>query len=96
MIEKYKWIIIKEIGKSASGKTSVFSVVNNLSLIQIGNIRWNSSYRKYAFYPEMETYYEEECLRDIATFLEKVKKERTPLTVKEKKQNKKIKGVNKT
>jgi hypothetical protein len=72
--KKYKWITIKEEGFSASGKTKIFSVVNNEHTdYWIGLIKWNSGYRKYAFYPSTESYYEEDCLKDIAEFLEKLK-----------------------
>lgn len=72
--KEYKWISIKEVGESKSGKTKVFEVVNNSHKdYSIGEIKWNGGYRKYAFYPARESYYEEDCLRDIANFLDNLK-----------------------
>ena len=73
--KKYKWIIIREIGKIGAGKTFVFEVTNKAYLMSsLGYIKWNNRLRKYAFYPLESSYYEEVCLRDIAEFLEGLKK----------------------
>ena len=72
--KEYKWIIIRWTGLSKSGKTSTFEVVNkDYQDIPLGVIRWNGGYRKYAFYPLNESYYEEDCLKNIAEFLEELK-----------------------
>ena len=36
----------------------------------LGIVKWYGAWRKYAFFPETCTFYEQGCLRDIAHFLE--------------------------
>jgi hypothetical protein len=77
MIEKeYKWIIIREIKDSRTGKTKIFNVINKKSSYTIGEIKWNGAWKGYFFYPSRESFYEEVCLRNIAEFLEELKIER--------------------
>jgi len=76
METEYKYIKIIEIGKSKSGKTFVFAVINKIYQEELGIIKWIPSYRKYGFYPTEETFYEEECLKNISDFLIKLKEVR--------------------
>jgi hypothetical protein len=67
----FKWIRIVETGKSSSGKTKIYEVQDRFYPERIlGMIKWLPSWRRYAFFPEPETFYEEQCLKDIALFLE--------------------------
>lgn len=69
-VKRYKWIEIVETGKSKTGKTFIFDIVNKNNLdVSLGQIKWNTGYRKYAFYPIEGSYYEEDCLINIADFL---------------------------
>lgn len=70
---EYKWIKMVFVKNSPSGKTMIFYVMNKLYNENLGEIKWNPGYRKYAFYPSKKTFYEEDCLRDIAEFLEQLK-----------------------
>lgn len=36
----------------------------------LGEIKWYSGWRKYCFFPDEGSLYEQECLRDIAEFCE--------------------------
>lgn len=67
-----KYIYIHYRCLSKSGKTKIYSVISNEHII-LGTIKWKASWRKYAFYPEDNTLYEQDCLRDITVFLEKLK-----------------------
>lgn len=67
--KKYKWISIIDLGRSVSGKTKIFSVVSRQSKAELGIIKWLPSWRRYAFFPTSDSFYEEECLQDIASFL---------------------------
>ena len=72
-VKRYKWIEIVETGKSKSGKTLIFDIVNkDYPDISLGQIKWNADYRKYAFYPSGDSYYEEDCLKDIANYLKRI------------------------
>jgi hypothetical protein len=65
------WITIDEYGTSASGKTKRWVVRSTEGAREeLGTISWYPFWRKYAFFPQPLTTYEESCLRDIATFCE--------------------------
>lgn len=68
-----KWLEIRSNGQSTSGKTFVFGVYTKPAGEFLGVIRWYGAWRKYAFFPETQTLYEQDCLRDIAQFLEDAK-----------------------
>lgn len=55
---------------TASGKTWVWLVENSRNGGLVGIIKWFGKWRKYAFFPEAETCFEEVCLREIAEFIE--------------------------
>lgn len=67
-----KWIDILPI-PAIGAKTKRFRVQSGSA--QLGEIRFYSRWRKYAFFPYEGTLYEEDCLRDIAAFCELVTKE---------------------
>ena len=68
-----KWITFGMPKKSDSGKTLVWEVVN-AGGTALGQIKWNSMWRRYAFYPLAFTLYEQDCLRSIADFCESASK----------------------
>ena len=51
-------------------KTVVWYVQTKDSRDVLGQVRWFGRWRKYAFYPYPETIYEQDCLRQIAAFVE--------------------------
>lgn len=59
---------LKFVEAPSKPKTKVWWVVNKHDEFQLGWIAWFSKWRKYAFFPKLETVYEEDCLRDIAQF----------------------------
>lgn len=56
-------------------KTKVWWVVNKHDDVHLGWVGWFGKWRKYAFYPKLDTVYEQVCLRDIADFCESATKE---------------------
>ena len=72
---EYKWIRIEEVGESKSGKTKIYDVIEKGYGTSLGSIKCRPNWRKYAFYPINDSWYEEECLRNIAEFLESLKHE---------------------
>ena len=56
-------------------KTKVWRVVSKYETGQLGWIGWYAPWRKYSFYPEAGTLYEQVCLREIADFCERKTKE---------------------
>lgn len=72
-----KWLEFVDRGKSDSGKTNIWAIYSSKTddPILLGEVRWYSAWRKYAFYPETLTVFEEECLRDISFFVEQTTRE---------------------
>lgn len=51
-------------------KTPIYELCNSKNeLIKLGEIKWNSSWRKYCFYPIDETVFDSKCLMDITSFM---------------------------
>ena len=65
MAKWIKFVLIKE-----GNKTNVWRVVTEERNEVLGEIKWFSRWRKYAFFPAPETVYEDDCLKDIAEFIE--------------------------
>lgn len=57
-------------GKSASGKTDRWEVIAVAGGARLGMVEWFARWRAYAFKPEPNTIFEQECLRRIALFVE--------------------------
>ena len=51
-------------------KTKTWAVWSVDSSVELGEVRWYPPWRRYAFYPSNCTFFEMQCLRDIAAFLE--------------------------
>ena len=64
-----KYIDFEPAGKSASGKTKLWDVISHEEDV-LGQVKYHPHWRRYAFYPEAHTLYEQDCLRKIADFIE--------------------------
>lgn len=62
-----KWINFKLVGEKP--KTKIWMVTSNENEDELGIIEWLPRWRKYCFYPS-DSVFEEDCLRDIADFIE--------------------------
>lgn len=65
-----KWIKFDPVATPPGRKTAVWLVVANQGDIELGVIMWSTGWRRYVFAPYKGTTYEQDCLRDIATFVE--------------------------
>jgi hypothetical protein len=65
-----KWIEIKEVKSLKERKTKMFKVTSKQDGATLGFIEWGNRWRKYVFEPVECTMFEEDCLRDIATFIQ--------------------------
>ena len=71
-----KWIRFDLYGNSASGKTKVWNVVATEGCKIIGWVAWYAPWRKYAFSAvDNNCVFEQDCLRDIAAFIETATRE---------------------
>ena len=73
---KFREIIYADREHRAANGPKRFRVQNKHDFSFLGDIRWYSKWRKYAFYPRADTLFEHECLRDIAAFCEEQTKEK--------------------
>jgi hypothetical protein len=79
----YAWdgtyITITFFDKTPSGKTGIWWVWSDYHSERgfvLGEIKWFSHWRKYAFFPYADTLYEQTCLREIAQFIDERMAER--------------------
>lgn len=63
-----KWITF--LLSEEKPKTSVWRIETKDTHNILGFIKWLARWRKYAFFPNTDTIYENDCLRDIASFIE--------------------------
>jgi len=63
-----KWI--KFVLIEQKEKTEVWAIHTKDFGTFLGTVKWFPSWRKYAFFPDASTVYEQDCLRDIANFIE--------------------------
>ena len=54
------------VGRSASGKTEIWTVGSVRQGAELGQVRWFGRWRQYAFFPGPETAFNAKCLRDVA------------------------------
>jgi hypothetical protein len=64
------WIQFRGGGPSKSGKTKMWNVETIGGETILGTIAWFGRWRRYGFYPTSGTVFEQDCLRDIASFCE--------------------------
>lgn len=70
-----KWIYFMEYdpfridGRINRKKTTMYWVMSKSDKARLGEIKWYGPWRKYAFFPEVETVFETTCLRDIVEFI---------------------------
>ncbi|RLI55250.1 MAG: hypothetical protein DRP09_10570 [Candidatus Thorarchaeota archaeon] len=62
------------VRKSESGKTWIIAVFNKKTETFLGQVRWFGNWRKYCFYPERNTIYDQKCLGDIGNFMKMLTK----------------------
>ena len=68
-----KYIEFSRPRPSKTGKTYIWKVLADAHVCSeypIGEIKWKGAWRRYAFFPESNTFYEQDCLRKIADFCE--------------------------
>ena len=64
---RYKYIHMVKVDEKP--KTSVWSVRNNKTGVELGFIRWYGGWRQYIFAPTCPAVYSSGCLEDIARFM---------------------------
>lgn len=73
MKTKYEYIHFIQIADT--GKTTIWSIGNNRTLGFLGQVRWNSRWRSYCFFPTSDTVFDKSCLLDVVDFINRLTKE---------------------
>lgn len=72
---KPKYIKFKEVGDT--GKTKIFDVIpTEDTTYTLGQVKWYSPWRKYCYFPYINTIYCPVCLGDIINFIKELMDER--------------------
>lgn len=69
-VPKARWIRFDPVATPPSRKTKVWQVTANQGNMVLGVVLWSTGWRRYVFAPYQNTSYEQDCLRDIASFVE--------------------------
>ena len=73
-----KWVeFIQVPRREAMRSTHVFEVRNKTQGSTLGMIEWFGRWRRYSFFPEVDTIYDAVCLRDIAAFCDELMTQRS-------------------
>ena len=72
---KPKYLEFREIGKSASGKTKIISVLSKESGGVLAQIRWFAHWRKYTLKTYDDYYFDSTCLMEIVAELDRLNRE---------------------
>lgn len=82
VVQYGEWIVFVDEGVPSGAKTRVYRVQTKADFATaaseptiLGTVKWFTRWRKYAFFPCIQTVYEQKCLRDIANFCETVTRE---------------------
>jgi hypothetical protein len=65
-----KWIKFLEQQVPPDRKTKIFLVLTTDGVSDLGTVKWFGRWRCYSFFPNTDTVFEKQCLRDIADFCE--------------------------
>ena len=70
--------------KEKKAKTGVWDVWNISQDCIIGEVRWHPAWRRYCFFPEVETVFSDRCMIKIGERIEKLNKNHKQNTIKKK------------
>lgn len=71
-----KWITF-QLAEKQNPKTKVYWVITKEQPCStLGQIKWFGRWRKYSFFPQPETVFEQDCLNDIISFMEDLERSR--------------------
>ena len=77
VVKKYKWIAIAKMPVNPKKVTSEFVILTEDLRLTLGTIKWFGRWRQYAYFPNSDTVYEKQCLKDISSFLDELMQERS-------------------
>jgi hypothetical protein len=74
-VTSYQYMVVRQMGVSPSGKTAIYEVRDRHAGL-LGNVKWMGRWRQYAFFPEPNCVFSEDCLYDISRFILRLKSAR--------------------
>lgn len=66
---KRAFVSLKKEGLSSTGKTEIWEVFNLNEDDYLGVVKWYGPWRKYVFHPGDDTFFDDECMKEISIFL---------------------------
>lgn len=57
-------------------KTDVWEITNKSNTVTLGYIQWHGAWRKYCFFPEGRTIWDNKCLTEVQKFIDEQMSER--------------------
>ena len=70
--QRESYVRFLDVEYAPGGRTLRWQLVTNTpAAAHLGWIQFKAQWRRYAFYPAPGTIYEEDCLKDIASFVER-------------------------
>jgi hypothetical protein len=63
------FIVFDEMFTGLSKRTKTWLVRNHLTHVVVGVVKWQTSFRKYGFYPAQNMVFDANCLDHISSFL---------------------------
>lgn len=69
----FDWIRFVQTPHAANCKrvTALWTVIAKQGDVVLGHVRWDTGWRRYVFAPALNTIFEQDCLRDIASFIQR-------------------------
>lgn len=67
--------ILKQVKKYFQTERHLFIIYYGYDNNCLGQIRWFSSWRKFCFYPNMDTIWDNKCLCEVVEFLDTINKD---------------------
>ena len=56
-------------------KTKVYEVLSKLHGFRLGIVMWYGAWGQYCFFPEENTVFNNQCMKDICSFIEEIRNE---------------------
>ena len=70
VLETEYFFIIKE--DNPNRKTPIYHINENNTRDEIGEIKWYSAWRKYCFFPEYKTVWDNKCILQVMNFMNEI------------------------
>ena len=71
---EFKYCVMKETDPNSGPAERSWDIHSKKNFL-LGSVAWLASWRRYVFVPANNVMFEEQCLRDIAQFIESATKE---------------------